>query len=90
MTIVQAAGKSLSFLIDLGTAWLVLPAYSGEVYPPWISDGIDNRAGDSSVGFTAATKAPTAFSALLMCKNQASGSTFLEVLLGLDTAYLAV
>lgn len=51
-TIVQAAGKSLPFLIDLGTAWLVLPAYPGEIYPPQISDGIDNRASDSFVGFT--------------------------------------
>lgn len=68
--IVQGASKSLPFLIGSAAACL-LPAYSGEAYPPQISEGVD-QARDSFANLTAAKEASDACSVLFIHKNQAS------------------
>lgn len=45
--IVQVTGKFLSFLIDSEAVWSVLHVSSGETHPPQVSDGVDNKAGDT-------------------------------------------
>lgn len=64
---VQMASNCLSFSIDSGASWSALSAYSDDISPSQISDGVDDCGDDSFVSLTGATKSS---SVLFMCKNK--------------------